>query len=77
MPYDKDKHEMPYDKDNDDVPYDSDNENKPDDSDNDQMPIKYVNDYEIASDQVKYDRNMTNDELKDVGTKDIVLYNRD
>ena len=26
---------------------------------------------------MKYDRNMTNDELKDVGTKDVVLYKRD
>ena len=26
---------------------------------------------------MKYDRNMTNDELKDVGTKDMVLYKRD
>ena len=77
MPYDKDKHEMPYDKDNDDVPYDSDNENMPDDSDNDQMPTKYANDYEIASDKVKYDENMTNNEPKDVGAKDMVLYNRD
>ena len=77
MPYDKDKHEMPYDKDNDDVPYDSDNENMPDDSDNDQMPAKYANDYETASDEAKYDENMTNDEPKDVGTKDMVLYNRD
>ena len=68
MPYDKDKHEMPYDKDNDDVP---------DDSDNDQMPAKYANDYETALDKVKYDENMTNDEPKDVGMKDMVLYNRD
>ena len=77
MPYDKDKHKMPYDKDNDDVPYDSVNENMPDDSDNDQMPTKYANDYETASDKVKYDENMTNDEPKDVGMKDMVLYNRD
>ena len=77
MPYDKDKHEMPYDKDNDDVPYDSDNENMPDDSDNDQMPTKYANDYETASDKAKYDGNMTNNEPKDVGMKDMVLYNRD
>ena len=74
---DKDRDEMPYDKDNDDVPYDSDNENMPDDSDNDQMPAKYANDYETASDKVKYDENMTNDEPKDIGTKDMVLYNRD
>ena len=26
---------------------------------------------------MKYDRNMTNDELKDVGIKDMVLYKRD
>ena len=77
MPYDKDNYETPYDKDNDDVLYDSDNENMPDDSDNDQMPAKFANDYEIASDKVKYDENMTNNELKAVGMKDVVLYNRD
>ena len=77
MPYDKDKHKMPYDKDKDDVPYDSDNENMPDGSDNDQMPAKYANDYETALDKVKYDENMTNNEPKDVGMKDVVLYNRD
>ena len=77
MPYDKDKHKTPHDKDNDDVPYDSDNENMPDNSDSDQMPAKYANDYETALGKVKYDGNMTNDELKDVGTKDVVLYNRD
>ena len=31
----------------------------------------------MAITEVKYDRNMTNDELKDVGTKDVVLYKRD
>ena len=31
----------------------------------------------MAIDEVKYDRNMTNDELKDIGTKDMVLYKRD
>ena len=77
MPYDKDEHVMPYDKDTEDVPYDSDNENTPDDSDNDQMPAKYGNDYETASDKAKHDENMINDEPKDVGTKDMVLYNRD
>ena len=75
MPYDKDKHEMPYDKDIDDMPYDSDNENMPDDNDNDQMPTKYAN--EIALDKAKYDEDMTNDESKEVGTKDVVLYKRD
>ena len=77
IPYDKDKDEMPYDKDKDEMPYDKDNDDTPDDSDNDQKPAKYVNDYETATDEVKYDRNMTNDELKDVGTKDVVLYKRD
>ena len=74
---DKDNDEMPYDKDNDHTPYDTDNDDMPDDSDNDQKPAKYANDYETAIDEVKYDRNMTNDELKDVGTKDVVLYKRD
>ena len=77
MPYDKDKDEMPYDKDKDEMPYDKDNDDMPDDSDNDQKPAKYANDYEMAIDEVKYDRNMANDELKDVGTKDVVLYKRD
>ena len=73
---DKDNDDTPYDKDNDDRPYDKDNDDMPDDNDNDQMPKKYVNDYEMAIAEVKYDRNMTNDELKDIGTKDVVLYKR-
>ena len=73
---DKDNDDMPYDKDNDDMPYDKDNDDMPDDNDNDQMPKKYANDYEMAIAEGKYDRNMTNDELKDVGTKDMVLYKR-
>ena len=73
MPYDKDNDNMPYDKDNVDMPYDKDNDDTPDDSDNDQMPAKPANDYEMAIDEVKYDRNMINDEFKDVGTKDVVL----
>ena len=77
MPYDKDEHVMPYDKDTEDMPYDSDNKNTPDDSDNDQMPAKYANDYETVSDKMKHDENMINNESKDVGTKDMVLYNRD
>ena len=77
MPYDKDNDDMPYDKDNDEMSYDKDNDDMPDDSDNVQMPTKYANDYETAIDEVKYDRNMTNDEFKDVGTKDMVLYKRD
>ena len=62
---DKDNDEMPYDKDNDEMPYDKDN---------DQMPNEYANDNETAITEVKYDRNMTNDVLKDVGTKDMVSY---
>ena len=77
MPYDKENDEIPYDKDNDEMPYDKDNDDMPDDSDNDQKPTKYANDYETAIDEVKYDRNMTNDEFKDVGTKDVVLYQGD
>ena len=65
------------DKDNDDMPYDKDNDDMPYDNDNNQMPDKYANDNETAITEVKYDRNMTNDELKDIGTKDVVLYKRD
>ena len=74
---DKDNDDMPYDKDKDDMPYDKDNDDMPNDNDNDQMPDKYANDYEMVITEVKYDRNMTNDELQDVGTKDVVLYKRD
>ena len=74
---DKDNDDMPYDKDNDDMPYDKDNDDKPDDNDNDQMPDKYANDNETAITEMKYDRNITNDELKDIETKDMVLYKRD
>ena len=77
MPYDKENDDMPYDKENDDMPYDNDNDDMPDDNDNEQVPNKYANDKETAIIEVKYDRNMTNDELKDVGTKDVVLYKRD
>ena len=66
---DKDNDDMPYDKDNDDMPYDKNND--------DQMPSEYTNDNETAITEVKYDRNMTNNALKDVGTKDVVLYKRD
>ena len=41
------------------------------------MPTKYANDYETVLDKAKYDENMKNDEPKDVGTKDVVLYKRD
>ena len=74
---DKENDEMPYDKDNVDMPYDKDNDDTLDDSDNDQMPTKHANDYEMAIAEVKYDRNMINDEFKDIGTKDVVLYKRD
>ena len=46
---------------NDEMPYDTDNDN--------QMPYEYDNDNDTAIPEVKNDRNMTNDELKDVGTK--------
>ena len=86
MPYDKDNDEMPYDKDNDDMAYDKDNDEMPYekdnvdmvyDNDNDQMPNEYANDNDMAITKVKHDRNMTNDELKDVGIKYVVLYKRD
>ena len=41
------------------------------------MPAKYASDYETAIAEVKHDRNMTNDELKDIDTKNVVLYKRD
>ena len=66
--YDRnDSDEMPYDNDNDEIPYDNDNN---------QMPYEYDNDNDTAITEVKNDRNMTNDELKDVGIKD-VPYKRD
>ena len=63
------------DDDNDRMPYD--NDQIPYDNDNDQRPYEYDNDNDTAITEMKYDRNMTNDELKDVGTKDVVLYKRD
>ena len=77
MPYDKDNDDMPYDKDNDDMPYDKDNDYTPDENENEQMPDNYANDNEMAMTEMKYDRNVTNDELKEVGTKDVVLHKRD
>ena len=77
MPYNKDNDDMPYDKDNDDMPYDKDNDDMPNSNDNDKMPDKYANNNERAITEVKHDRNMTNDELKDVGSKDMVLDKRD
>ena len=72
-----DNDDMPYDKDNDDMPYDKDNDDMPDENDNDQVPNKYANDNETAITEVKYDGNVTNDELKDVVIEDVVLYKRD
>ena len=63
--------------DNDEMPYDTDNDEMPYDNDNDQMPYEYDNDNDTAITEVKNDRNMTNDELKDVGIKDVVPYKRD
>ena len=77
MPYDKDNDDMPYDKDNDDMPYDKNNDDMPNGNENEQMPDKYANDNETAITEAKHERNMTNDELKDIGTKDVVLYKRD
>ena len=74
---DNENDQMPYDNDNDQMHYDNDNDGMPYDKDNDQMPYKYDNDNDTAITEVKYDRNMTNDELKDVGTKDVVPYKRD
>ena len=63
--------------DNDEIPYEYDNDEMPYDSDNGQMPYEYDNDNDTAITQVKNDRNMTNDDLKDVGIKDVVQYKRD
>ena len=63
--------------DNDQMPYDNDNDQMPYDTDNDQMTYEYDNDNDAAITEMKYDRNMTNDKLKDVGTKDVVPYKRD
>ena len=65
------------DNDNDEMPYDNDNNEMPYDNDNDEMPYEYDNDNDTAITEVKNDRNMTNDELKDVGIKDVVPYKRD
>ena len=72
-----DNDQMPYDNDNDQMPYDNDNDQMPYDNDNDQMPYDYDNDNDTATGEMKYDRNMTNDELKNVGIKDTVPYKRD
>ena len=63
--------------DNDQMPYDNDNDQMPYDNDNDQMPYDNDNDNDTATEEMKYDRNMTNDELKNVGIKDMTPYKRD
>ena len=63
--------------DNDEIPYNTDNDEMPYDNDDDQMPYEYDNDNDTAITEVKNDRNMTNDELKDVGIKDVVPHKRD
>ena len=76
--YDRnDNDEMPYNTDNDEMPYDNDNDEMPYDNDNDQMPYEYDNDNDTAITEVKNDRNMKNDESKDVGIKHVVPYKRD
>ena len=63
--------------DKDEIPYDNDKDEMPYDSDENQMPYEYDNDNDTAITEVKNDRNMTNDDLKYVGTKDVVPYIRD
>ena len=77
MPYDNDTDEMPYDNDKDEMPYDNDKDEIPYDSDDNQMPYEYDNDNDTAITEVKNDSNMTNDDLKYVGTKDMVPDKRD
>ena len=63
--------------DNDKMPYNTDNDEMPYDNDDDQMPYEYDNDNDTAIIEVKNDRNMTNDKLKNVDIKDVVPYKRD
>ena len=72
-----DKDEMPYDNDKDEMPHDNDKDEMPYDSDDNQMPYEYDDDNDTAITEVKNDRNMTNDDLKYVGTKDVVPCIRD
>ena len=55
---------------------DNDNDQMPYDNDKDQMPYEY-DDNDTATGEMKYERNMTNDELKDIGIKDTIPYKRD
>ena len=52
-------------------------DNDTDRNDKDEMPYEYDNDDDTAITEVKNDRNMTNDDFKYVGTKDVVPYIRD
>ena len=54
---DSDNNQMPYNNDDDQIPYDNDN---------DQMPYEYDNDNDTATGEMIYDRNMTNEELKNI-----------
>ena len=62
--------------DKDEIPYDNDKDEMPYDSDDNQMPYEYDNDNDTAIPEVKNDRNMKNDDLQYVGTKDVVPYIR-
>ena len=73
---DNDNEQMPYDNDNEQMLYDNENEQMPYDNDDEQMLYDYDNDNDTATDKMKYERNMTN-ALKDVGTNDMVPYDRD
>ena len=55
----------------------NDKDEMPYDNDKDEMPYEYDNDDDNAITEVKNDRNMTNDDSKNVGTKDVVPYIRD
>ena len=55
----------------------NDKDEMPYDNDKDEMPYEYDNDDDTAITEMKNDRNMTNDDLKYVGTKDVVPYIRD
>ena len=72
-----DKDKMPYDNDKDEMPYDNDKDEMPYDNDKDEMPYEYDNDDDTAITEVKNERNMTKDDLKYVGTKDVVPDIRD
>ena len=62
--------------DTDRVPGTVDNDSDNTDTVNKQMPYDNDNDNDTATNEMKYEQNMTN-ELKDVGTNDTVLHERD